>query len=343
MIKKLIVAGLVAVSLFTSYTALAEGQGTVRSNSNRLEIISPNGGEILTFGNTYEIRWGFKNTSRNESGDAVIRLLGASDNAIICYLGSAPASTGSFTFTLNSMRCDGGYLIPGSYRAEVKTAKLWDVSDNYFNVVPTITVTSPNGGETYQVGSPMRVMWNQSGLETYVLIINLLKYSDAIHHDGGTTITAHANSAGEGGYEFIIPSSIAPGSMYKISVGGGSANDISDNFFTILPGQSSITVTSPKYSSTITMFRGGDYRVTWQAYGTNYVDLLLQTESDGGLIEIPLVSNVPASNGGNYGYSIVSIPDSTPFGFYTIVVRSTTNSSLYGRSTNIQIAEGVSP
>jgi hypothetical protein len=90
---------------------------------------------------------------------------------------------------------------------------------------PTLTVTSPNGGETWPAGTTQTITWTQSGL-TGNVVIDLFK-GGVFHSNPGT---AAANSRV---FSWNLPSGISPGSDYKIRIYQGSVGDYSDKYFSI--------------------------------------------------------------------------------------------------------------
>ena len=140
--------------------------------------------------------------------------------------------------------------------------------------VPTtsITVTSPNGGETWKRGTYQTITWSYSGSPGPTVKIVLLK--------GGTEVSTIASSApigsvGKGSYTWLISSSTTTGSDFKVSIQSTSQpaiKDTSNNSFTITSGTTpaSISVTSPN---------GGE---TWKPgyFSNNYVELFRQPRFD---------------------------------------------------------------
>jgi len=96
-----------------------------------------------------------------------------------------------------------------------------------------ITVTVPNGGQTWTAGTTRAIKWTYEGATGTTVKIQLFK--------GGTfdrTIVASTaiGSAGDGSFSWAIPAGLAVGSNYKIkiiSIDSPAISDISNNIFTI--------------------------------------------------------------------------------------------------------------
>jgi hypothetical protein len=92
----------------------------------------------------------------------------------------------------------------------------------------SITVTAPNGGETFMVGTPVNITWSSTGITGNVQI-RLLQ--------DNVSVKVIANStANDGSHTWNIPSTQAAGSNYKVrvtSVDDTSIKDASDANFTI--------------------------------------------------------------------------------------------------------------
>ena len=138
----------------------------------------------------------------------------------------------------------------------------FDFSNANFSInLGTITVVSPNGGETWQIGSTHQILWNDNICEN--VRIELWKGGNL-----NTVITASTPSTGL--YTWAIPSNntIVPGNDYKIKIQSVAVNsnttnivyDFSDNNFTISQGYF-ITVTSPNGGEI--WLRGTTHIITW--------------------------------------------------------------------------------
>jgi len=171
---------------------------------------------------------------------------------------------------------------------------------------PTITVTSPNGGETWQVGTAHSITWSSQGL-TAGDILNIYLIS------AGQTpyIIASSVSPTVNSYIWTIPTTISAGTNYKIEVydakTGVVLQDLSDNYFTITSStQPSVTVTSPN---------GGE---VWKVGETHTITWITSLYDASGIVDLQLCdasalngvglcsefTNPPVVNNGNYSWTI---------------------------------------
>jgi len=130
------------------------------------------------------------------------------------------------------------------------------------NPPPSLTVTSPNGSETWQVGTTHDIAWNQTGLSGNVTV-DLYK---------GLTLsgTLGAASASAGKLTWAVPANQAVGSDYKARIYQGNIDDYSDKAFSIvniIPTNHTVTVNHSSgghtnKDGTNTVAAGGSLTVT---------------------------------------------------------------------------------
>ena len=91
---------------------------------------------------------------------------------------------------------------------------------------PSITVTSPNGGETWATGSARNITWTATSVSSVNLDYSL---------DGGTTWAAIATgvSGFTGSYAWTVPSSTSTNAKVRVSDAASATADASDAPFTI--------------------------------------------------------------------------------------------------------------
>jgi hypothetical protein len=122
-----------------------------------------------------------------------------------------------------------------------------------------ITVTSPNGGETWQASSSHTVTWTSSNLTDNVTI-DLYK-GGAYHSHIGTA------AAGTGSHQWDIPPDIPAGNDYRVRIHQYGIEDYSDNDFSIIyldPFRSSPDFNGDGYADVIWRYYGpGGYNAIW--------------------------------------------------------------------------------
>ncbi len=239
-----------------------------------ITVTSPNGGETLEVGKTYDISWKSSNISNKIS--ITLTPDDGSFQYVITPYPYISASDSSYKWTVQQ-----DIKVGQKFKIIVGTTDgmVTDYSDNYFNIVeatsthsvcqnatcvsvsgfgmdecakdsdcastqPSITVTSPNGGETLEVGKTYDILWKVSNfLDTEKLVIQLV---------GDSNLWGFAQSLpNTGKYSWTVPSplpdenNIINGGKYKIRIDnaaalpGRVATDSSDNYFTIVENANS--------------------------------------------------------------------------------------------------------
>ncbi len=198
-----------------------------------ITVTSPNGGENWVAGTKHQIRWNYTGVS----GYTKIELLkgGKVNRTISSNWTIGSNGKGLYNWTISSTQAPGkDYKI----RVTNKSNPVYnDTSNANFTISapPKITVTSPNGGEIWQIGKKFQIRWNYTGNPGSYVKIELLK-------GGKLNRTISSNwsigSNGKGLYNWTISSTQAPGKDYKIRVTSKSNpvyNDTSNANFTIIP------------------------------------------------------------------------------------------------------------
>jgi 5-hydroxyisourate hydrolase-like protein (transthyretin family) len=252
---------------------------------NTLTLTAPNGGETWAAGSTQTIRW----TYTGNPGTTVKIELIKGGGAPVSIIDSTPigsSGSSSYTWTLPSALAAGA-----DYRVKITAGAYSDVSAATFTVAPapTLTLTSPNGGETWAAGSTQSITWTYTGNPGATVKVELIKA-------GGTPVTlAKSTTAGTGGsgsYAWKIPTTQAPGTDYRVQITSttySAATDISDADFTV---DSTLILTAPN---------GGE---KWTPGSTQTIKWTY-TGNPGTTVKIELIKG---------GGTPASITDSTPIG-----------------------------
>jgi hypothetical protein len=121
----------------------------------------------------------------------------------------------------------------------------------------SVTVTAPNGGENWVVGSNQNITWTSTGSITNVNI----DYST----DGGTNwVNVATSTANDGTHAWTVPNTPTTTAKVRISDASNSAtNDVSNANFTISSAPSSVTIFSEGFE--INAVPGS----IWSAYDNN--------------------------------------------------------------------------
>ncbi|HAE36538.1 MAG: hypothetical protein UR85_C0007G0051 [Candidatus Nomurabacteria bacterium GW2011_GWF2_35_66] len=98
------------------------------------------------------------------------------------------------------------------------------------NTTPSITITSPNGGETYIIGQQITLKWNSQNMTSNPRMNIELVNSSGVSVAGVSDELVGNNKS----WTYVIPKNV-PAGKYKIRVNfkDNSAEDYSDNYFTI--------------------------------------------------------------------------------------------------------------
>ncbi len=196
---------------------------SVQSSSTQrsVTITSPNGGENLTLGQVHKIKW---DSTTNINKVTIGYSFGTGS---LNWIANNIPNTGSYDWTVNIGNTTNTrakiYII--GYQTGVGSAT--DYSDDYFNVVPrpTITVVSPNGGETWQVDTAGQIDWNTQGSLSRVYLYLLEQNSSGVWSSNNHLYNGIGSSLATSlSYKFY-PSSVQTGQR-KIRI-SNNPNEIS--------------------------------------------------------------------------------------------------------------------
>jgi hypothetical protein len=295
-----------------------------------ITLTSPNGGETWQAGKSKTINWIY---SGNPGSAVALDLYrsGTFIGNIVASTSTGSGNTGSYIWNIpTSLTATGGYQIVITSSAD---SRFSDSSDAAFNIsappAPTITVTGPNGGESWQAGTVHTITWTYFGSIGTNVKIQLYKGGNL----SSTIVSSTAiGSGGSGSYTWTLASTLTSSSTCAVKVSSISNTayfDYSDAYFTVtpvpLPG---IRVTAPN---------GGE---TWKA-GTAQTVTWSYTGNPGSMVKIQLYKNGSLNRTLTYGTSISSgsytwtIPASqAASSVYKIKITSTSNSTYYDSSDN---------
>jgi hypothetical protein len=194
-----------------------------------LKILSPNGGENLGLGQPYNITW------EGHGLSSKIKITLWQNGSLIGVIASNYSPTaGSYPWTVGS-HIGGVVSTAAGFQIKIKErdTSVSDSSDAPFHIVnPIIKLTSPNGGESWQLGSSQNINWTASGLTKNLYIV--------LQQNGTDIFLITKNIRPDlGSYSWIVGDSISgsinSGENYKIIIKekNCSIKDKSDGTFVI--------------------------------------------------------------------------------------------------------------
>ena len=292
---------------------------TIATPVSVITVTSPNGGETWNSCTNYSISW----TSSNVTGN--FRLEYSTDGGTTWTL-ITTTSASPFSWQVpNNIPTSTQCLIRVS---SVNNPAITDISNALFtiNQVQFIAITSPNGGEVWQVGNPTTrtISWAYSGTTT----LFTLDYSI----DNGATwtaITTATFSTSPASYTWTIPNAPSTQCLVRVRDANNTCRaDQSDAIFTIQPPTPIITVTSP--NTAVTWFIGQTYSISWSSQFVNDPFVAIDYSIDSGATWQNIISAVNL-NTGSYTWIVPNTPSTAAY----VRVRSTANPTTIFDVSNI--------
>jgi len=251
---RVIAVGARKLIITNTVDGVGDGAGCGVIIAKSIKVIAPNGGENLDIGATYTIKW-----SSTDVTDPV-RIRYSKDNgANWTMIADSIPNSGSYDWTVPDTK--SAQCLVRINAVNVDGAP-FDVSDNTFSiggVVPTITITAPNGGETLSGGTSYTIRWQSS--------ITFDKV-DIEYYNGSQWVVIKNGAPDVGTYSWSVPNLST--NAAKIWMKGwssmGNNTDYSDDTFSITPPlNGSITVTSPKGGEV--WAKNSTENITWTSSG----------------------------------------------------------------------------
>jgi len=238
---------LVRVSSATGVAVSDISDGAFTIGAASFKLGAPNGGESWVGGSVQLVTW----TSVN--GPGTVRLEWSPDNGATWQLiADSRPNTGSFDWTVSNVDTTQARVRVSSQ----ENALLFDVSDAAFTIAAqSLQVTSPNGGETWLIGSAQTITWASTNVTGAVQL-------DYSIDDGANWSTIAASTANDGSETWLVPETPTSQARIRVlSLEAPQVSDVSDAAFT-LPAPT-ITVTSPNGGESWEV--GTMQSITWSA------------------------------------------------------------------------------
>ncbi|MCK4766532.1 MAG: hypothetical protein KAW12_30335 [Candidatus Aminicenantes bacterium] len=229
--------------------------------SQDITVISPNGRESWTAGSQQVIKW----SSNGEINNVTIEY--STDNGYTWkMIVQTTPDDGTFDWTVPDTVSDKCLVRVSANNGDPDPVPS-DVSDQVFSIVLSVPgefkVTSPNGGESWEVGSSQSITWNSSGTINSVM----LEYS---YDNGNSRSTIESSVSNSGTYDWNVPDAVSDECLVRVTANDGSGDpkpaDVSDEVFSIvLPSAPTIRLIMPNGGEELTV--STIYKISW--YGSN--------------------------------------------------------------------------
>ncbi len=203
-------------------------------------VVAPNGGEVLVAGTTTQVTW----TNKYYTGNVTLSY-SLNNGATWTVITSNLVNTGAYAWAIPADIASTQCLVKV---ADATTASPMDVSNAVFTIAAPppppapdgITVSEPNGGEIWEVGTVRAVTWTVDGFDD---LVNVYFSSD----NGVNWTTLVTDVAATGIYEWTIPNVLSTQCLIKVAESTTATPfDISDAQFSIVaPGS---TEPEPDYA-----------------------------------------------------------------------------------------------
>ena len=184
-----------------------------------ITVISPNGGEVWDIGTQHTISWSSSGTSGNVRIEYSTN--GGSNWTTIV---SSTLDDNSHSWTIPNTPSTNCYI-----RITDTDGSPSDQSNNPFtiNISESITVTTPNGGEVWSVGTTQNIIWTSSGTSGTVRI----EYST---NGGSNWSSIISSTTDDGSHSWMIPNTPSANCFVRITDTDGSPSDQSNAPFEIV-------------------------------------------------------------------------------------------------------------
>ena len=169
-------------------------------------VISPNGSENWTVGSAHAITWSSTGTIANVKIEYT-----ANNGGSWSTISSSTSNNGNFAWTIPNT-ASSSCLVRVSDASNSSTS---DVSNALFTIssapvaTSTITVTAPNGGEAWMVGSNQNITWSSTGSISAIKI-------EYTANNGGNWNLITASTPNSGVYAWSVPNNVSTSCLYDL-------------------------------------------------------------------------------------------------------------------------------
>jgi hypothetical protein len=255
-------------------------------DSRSITVTSPNGNETREGGTAQNVTWTSTGTIANVKLEYSVDN-GSSWSTIIDSI----ANSGTYSWTIPNTPSTNCLV-----RISDTSGPASDVSNSVFTIdpYPTITVTAPNGGETWIANTTHAITWSYTGT---IAAVNL-EYSS----NNGSSWTSIASSVSNtGSYNWVIPYISSTNCLVRVSDNATTASDTGNAVFT-LELSTSLTVTSPNGGES--WVKRSTHTITWTWTGT-VGNVKIQYTMNGGSSWTTITSST--ANDGSHQWTLPNV------------------------------------
>jgi len=250
----------------------------------------------------YGESWSVAAGDLDGDGDMDVAAAGFSANNIKVWLNNGSGGFGAGIIVDGGNRPRAVYIadLDGDGDGDIAAAIRDDKDLNWYRTEGspppqnTITLTSPNGGESLVVGQTAAVSWNSTGSFGNVRI--------ELSTDGGASwTTVVASTANDGSYNWVVPGLLSNSCLIRIAaVSDGSISDTGDGVFSIVTG--TLTLIFPNGGDDL--FTGDIATIVWNSSGA-IGDVMVELSTDGGGSWSVISAATP--DDGSYTWSVPAV------------------------------------
>lgn len=215
-------------SSYSSYKYSILWKEKQTSTPPSLTVTKPNGGESWQAGSSQTITW----SSSGSSADVKIEY-STNSGSSWSTITSSTTNDGSYSWTIPNTESSTCRV----KITDTSDSSIYDASNSNFSITSggvtpppgsaSITVTAPNGGESWEVGSSHAIKWSTTGTVGNVKI-------DYSTNGGGSWTSITSSTANDGSYTWTVPNAVSSSCRVKVSETDGSPYDASNSNFSIV-------------------------------------------------------------------------------------------------------------
>ncbi|MBI2908917.1 MAG: hypothetical protein HYX92_14840 [Chloroflexi bacterium] len=209
----------------TSTNAAVTGEKKIDAAVTKPTLSSP-GNATSTGDNTPTLTW---NAVTDNNGPVTYRVEVDTENTFAAPTVADQAGLSVLTYTLPTAVANGTYywmVVATDALGNQSTSDIWSFVVSADSTAPTVTVNSPNGGESLTGGSSATITWNATDNVTAASLLTIdLSYST----NGGSSWTSIATGeSNDGAYIWTVPSINSSSVLVRVTATDAALNAGSD-------------------------------------------------------------------------------------------------------------------